>query len=442
MLKITVFTEAGGGYGYGHLSRCNAVVDAFAAFGFAAELVARGEGRADWESDKAAFEGCDIVVVDSYTAAVDAYITASQKAKVCVWLDDFGRLSYPKGIIHDCSEKPLLRKEFWSAAKKDISQSVQTVFINLGSAPLEFDFKRAAREAFGERIEIVELKNADAKGVREAMMRADVAISAAGQTLLELACMGVPSVAVITAQNQLPNATKLQNIGFCKVMTADTLEATKECLRSFVGKAERAVSSVAGQKYIDKIAALELAANALCELGLKAPQKIASIDADIVVNGLTLKPFWSLGAEDLTKLLEWRNHERVREWMFCKEPIAWSEHVSFAENLRTVKTKAYWMAEDVGAVSLTGIDYEAAKADIGIYKAPSAPKGSGAKLLEALIKVAFLDIGLAQLCAEVFADNEAAIALYKRFGFCFDKEYEKDGKKVSVYELKREVSIA
>ncbi|MGE4399592.1 MAG: UDP-4-amino-4,6-dideoxy-N-acetyl-beta-L-altrosamine N-acetyltransferase [Campylobacterales bacterium] len=435
MLRIAVFTEAGGSYGYGHLSRCGAILDGFSAFGFSAELFCRGEGRADWERDGAAFDGYDIVVIDSYTAAIDAYDRASQKAKVCVWLDDFCRLNYPKGIVHNCADMPILRKEFWNVAKKDIQKSVQNVFINLGSAPLDFDFESKAKEAFGEDINIIKLHNADAIGVRDAMQKADVAVSAAGQTLLELASMGVPSVAVITAQNQISNAAKLENIGFCKVVTVDTLDKTAEYLQSFCAAQSREISSVAGQEHMKEVGALGLAADALYALDIKTPRNMLNLDA----SSLNIKPFWSLDESERKELLSWRNNDSVRVRMFCKEPISWDEHIKFIETLKSDKTKSYWMVEGVGVISLSKIDFEELKADIGIYKAPDAPKGSGAKLLETLLDISF-KLELKSVRADVYMGNAAAVKLYERFGFCFVGEYERDGT-VAVYELKKEENI-
>ncbi|HOI82818.1 MAG TPA: UDP-4-amino-4,6-dideoxy-N-acetyl-beta-L-altrosamine N-acetyltransferase, partial [Campylobacterales bacterium] len=153
-----------------------------------------------------------------------------------------------------------------------------------------------------------------------------------------------------------------------------------------------------------------------------------------------IEPFWGIDETKLRELLCWRNDEGVREWMFTKEPIGWDEHINFVEGLKTNKTKSYWMAEGIGVISLANIDYERLSADIGIYKAAGAPKGSGTKLLEILIKIAFVRLGLLCLCAEVYAANEAALRLYKRLGFCFKNEYERDGN-VVVYELKKEGSV-
>jgi UDP-4-amino-4,6-dideoxy-N-acetyl-beta-L-altrosamine N-acetyltransferase len=267
------------------------------------------------------------------------------------------------------------------------------------------------------------------------MQKADVAISAAGQTLLELASMGVPSVAVITAQNQIPNATKLENIGFCKVVTGNALDKTAEYLQSFCAAKEREASSIAGQTYMKEIGALRLAADVLYLLGIKTPRNMLNLD----VSSLNIKPFWSLDESERKELLSWRNDDSVRVRMFCKEPISWDEHIKFIETLKSDKTKSYWMAKGVGVISLSKIDFGELKADIGIYKAPNAPKGSGAKLLEVLLDISF-KLGLKSVRADVYTDNAAAVKLYERFGFCFVDKYERDGT-VAVYELKKEENI-
>ena len=53
----------------------------------------------------------------------------------------------------------------------------------------------------------------DARDMPELMARADVAVSASGTTCWELACMGVPSVLVVLAENQRPAAEALDAAG-------------------------------------------------------------------------------------------------------------------------------------------------------------------------------------------------------------------------------------
>jgi spore coat polysaccharide biosynthesis predicted glycosyltransferase SpsG len=50
--------------------------------------------------------------------------------------------------------------------------------------------------------------------MKQVMLDSDIAISAGGQTLYELARVGVPTIAVAVADNQLENVRKLGKVGF------------------------------------------------------------------------------------------------------------------------------------------------------------------------------------------------------------------------------------
>lgn len=444
MLKISIFTEVGNGYGYGHLTRCTAISDAFFAYGFEASIFVRGEGGVDWEEDISFFESrianSDIVIIDSYKASLTVYEKASLAAKVCVWLDDFNRLNYPTGIVHNASKTPLLRREFWYANKKSINSEVKNVFVNLGSANTYFDFIAAVKSSLGESVRVVTIGNSSAAEVKQSMEKSDLAVSAAGQTLLELAALGVPTIAIITADNQLQNAKLLFEAGFCSVLYANNLTDLNSAIADFAQAEKRTRASLAGQGFYKKIGALELASNVLFALGIGMAKNVNCVDGILNKDGLTLKPFWSMSKDESGRVLSWRNRDEVRRWMFSKEPIDKDVHESFIESLKSDRKKLYWLVDNIGVVSLV-IDYENEKAQIGIYKAPDAGKGSGAKMLTALIDIAFSKIGIRVLEAEVYTDNESAIKLYNRFGFCFIREYSDKYGTIAVYELKRSGEI-
>ena len=67
-------------------------------------------------------------------------------------------------------------------------------------------------------------------------------------------------------------------------------------------------------------------------------------------------------------------------------------------------------------MNLTAIDHEKGSAHIGLYARPGV-KGAGDMLMGALLHEAFIKRRLKKVRAEVFADNERAITLYRRFGF-------------------------
>lgn len=101
----------------------------------------------------------------------------------------------------------------------------------------------------------------------ELMAAADVAVSAAGQTGLELACMGVPAVLVRMADNQRENAAALERCG-CAIDTgvwddSASPAAVLERVQTLLGDAAtRARMSRAGMDLVDGTGA-ERAAKAI-----------------------------------------------------------------------------------------------------------------------------------------------------------------------------------
>jgi UDP-2,4-diacetamido-2,4,6-trideoxy-beta-L-altropyranose hydrolase len=56
----------------------------------------------------------------------------------------------------------------------------------------------------------------DAAGMKNVMLESDIAISAGGQTLYELARIGVPTIGICVAHNQLQNVEGWGKTGFLK----------------------------------------------------------------------------------------------------------------------------------------------------------------------------------------------------------------------------------
>jgi len=107
-LKVAFFTEAGTTKGMGHLVRSYTIFQFFKKMGW--------EGYFFLDSDidfkykypdviSFTWEKCyiekqyDVIFIDSYIATIDIYNTISRSCKVAVYIDDYKRLNYPKGII-------------------------------------------------------------------------------------------------------------------------------------------------------------------------------------------------------------------------------------------------------------------------------------------------------------------------------------------------------
>lgn len=273
-MKIIILTEGGRKVGFGHIARCTALYDVFRKYGATALLLIRGDksvkgllkGRKskvfDWLEgrDKLSglLKGADIVIIDSYLADRDLYVKISKIAKAAVYMDDNKRLRYPGGIVVNSSiyagklkypgykgvayllgaEYLPLRKEFWYSAKKKTRKKVENIMVTFGGNDLRgmtknvlklltlyyptvkktviigagFKNKGKIRKAGDGNTLFV--YNPDTAKIKAVMMNSDLAISAGGQTLYELARIGVPTVAVAIAENQFNNINGWIKSGF------------------------------------------------------------------------------------------------------------------------------------------------------------------------------------------------------------------------------------
>jgi spore coat polysaccharide biosynthesis predicted glycosyltransferase SpsG len=232
LLKIAIFTEAGSGHGYGHLSRCTALKQGFEEFGVCTKVYVRGDladrddvVKTEWlDSYEALFANFDVIVIDSYHADKRVYEEAAKSAKLGVWFDDTSRIDYPEGYLIDGKNSVLLRKAFF-APNASCGGVGKKIFISFGGTDQgalvaqiasvlrdkfpDFSFifaSKVADEAFGQNDKI--LVGADEIMVAKAMLECVCAVSAGGQTLLELAALAIPSVAVIIAENQIASTKR------------------------------------------------------------------------------------------------------------------------------------------------------------------------------------------------------------------------------------------
>ena len=278
-MEALILTEGGAQQGFGHVVRCVALGEAFVAAGLKPMLCINGDDafnsmirnldvrffdwrkNDDWLSRK--ISDAAVVVIDSYLADSDDYQRISKRAKKAVFIDDSRRLDYPSGIIVNFASYAekiypvkkseneyllgnsyvLLRRGFLAAAgnAKTSLGGPKKVFVSFGGGdPRNFTVKtldllrkskyahlnslvvvgssRAHDELFrefsGSRTEF--LYQPDEKQLIEAMTASDMAISAAGMTLYELAYCQKPTIAVAVADNQQRGLNDLVAAGFIR----------------------------------------------------------------------------------------------------------------------------------------------------------------------------------------------------------------------------------
>jgi spore coat polysaccharide biosynthesis predicted glycosyltransferase SpsG len=219
--------------------------------------------------------------------------------KTAVYIDDDVRLNYPRGFVLNgtllAEQAPYpkskevnyllgaryapLRKEFWDVPAKPIRVNLETVMITFGGADIrnvtpkvlklltdaypEVLKKVIIAKSFRNIAEIERLKDDNTKLIyypnaaemKKVMLESDIAISAGGQTLYELARIGVPTIGICIAENQLQNIEGWRKSGFLKYVgwySDENLEQRlKSSLRYLANKRIRMHTSEIGRKVID-----------------------------------------------------------------------------------------------------------------------------------------------------------------------------------------------
>lgn len=364
-MRVAILTEADERIGYGHLARCTALYQAFESLGDEPELFIAGGGSParltsglthrpeDWREPyriAAASAGADIVVIDSYVADGAAYASAAAEAAVLVCLDDTMRLAYPPGIVVNGAVRAAemgyprredvtyllgpafapLRAEFWDVPVKEISPAVTTALVALGGSDVARLAPRAVtaleqmtpgpavivvlgagdETGLGERAQ--RLPVANATEVLAEMLKADLCVASAGQTLVEAACVGVPTVAVCVADNQRVNAQGWAGIGFAEyageVGERDLDARIASGVARLAAREERQRRCLKGRDTVDGRGALRVARRAV---------------GQVLLGRITLD---TPRPGDVRAVFALANDPDVRRGSFHPEPIAWQEH--------------------------------------------------------------------------------------------------------------------
>lgn len=280
MSHATILTDGGGNAGFGHVTRCLSLAQAFENRGFRVSFVINGDDSVKsilgnrsyhlltWQEESNRDElvsllkeaDTDIVVVDSYLADYPVYEMISQTVAVPVYLDDNAEVAYPPGLVLNWSiyapelaypgkegvryllgpSYLSLRKSFWQVSGKPVPREVQTVMVTFGGDDSKNMTPKVLRHlaetypglkkkvvvtaAFRNSEEIEQacdgnsqlIESPDARGMKEIMELSDIAVSSGGQTLYELARVGVPAVVIAVADNQRRNVAGWSKTGFIK----------------------------------------------------------------------------------------------------------------------------------------------------------------------------------------------------------------------------------
>lgn len=275
-MKVFIITEGGRHAGFGHVTRCISLYEAFEEKGVIPEFIVNGDESIEellrgknyrifnWLKEKnklfELIKNADIAIIDSYLADISFYKNLCNLAKIPVYIDGNKRLNYPKGVVVngniyaeelDYPQKDgiiyllgtkyvPLRKEFWEVPKKEIKEKVESVMVTFGGDDARNMTPRVLKflvEKYPKLIKnvvigkgfrnIEEIKKGvrkktnliyypGEKEIKKVMIESDIAISGGGQTLYELIRVGLATAAIIVADNQIHKVDELQKLGLIR----------------------------------------------------------------------------------------------------------------------------------------------------------------------------------------------------------------------------------
>jgi len=305
-MKVLILTEGGKKIGFGHITRCISLYEAFREKGVIAGFLVNTDSTTDflmkgirykkfnWLNNKKKTYDLagskDAVIIDSYFAGIDFYKTISGITRTPVYIDDFARLEYPRGIVlngavyakglpypKDNRVKRLLgtrylpiRKAFWDVPEKKINKKVGHILLSFGGH-LFPELRSAIKARFRKDYKFYEISPGSqgrtaAAGMRKIMLKADICISGGGQTTYELARCGIPAIGICFAENQLFNLEGWQKKGSLYFAgwrgDKDLSGHIEEALGSFSYN-KRLEMSAAGRRHMDGLGARRAVSEAL-----------------------------------------------------------------------------------------------------------------------------------------------------------------------------------
>ena len=245
---LYVLTEGGKDIGYGHITRCISILQFYPY----SKLVIYAKDKENvskflkiqgiskdrylflnWHSLSFPNLRNKYVFIDSYLATEKVLLSIEKIAKKLIFYDDFKQRNYklfkkayvinPTFYAKDLfpyrkknyllgPKYLMLRKAFYKLKPKKINKKVKNIFLSLGGSSHNIKIKLISEILNllkSKNYNVLIPKNLNDEGIKNLMEKADIAISAGGQTILELARVGVPTISIALADNQMPNLKHL-----------------------------------------------------------------------------------------------------------------------------------------------------------------------------------------------------------------------------------------
>lgn len=487
-MNVLIFTESLKHGGLGHITRCISIYQAFQERNIKPKLLINSEKDLNflpsdfyyeilnWQkSSKKIFNfliKSDVAIIDSYSARKDFYKRVSDIVEIPIYIDDTARLKYPPGIVVNGGinskelpyprdnkihyllgcEYALLRKEYWDAPNKILRAKIKNILITFGGSdsrnltPIVLDLITASYPEVKKTVVIGQDFGNVEYGEREKdrhtefiysphpnlmkniMVKADLAISSGGQTLYELARLGIPTIAIGVVENQWNHMNGCEKAGFIKNAGWWNSINLQNRIIHFIEELsdieQRKSMSTLGRQYID---------------GLGSQRLVKKIINKICDE----KGFYLRNAEefDCRNIYHLSNDAIVRYHSIHRQRIKWKDHVRWFLNIIRDKNYRFFVIYDADDEFMGQVRFEIHRhqATISIsLKDIFRGKGLSTRIIDEACHKLFLGYNsVTQILAYIRPENISSLKTFEESGFKFVKEDQINDQLFHLYRLKK-----
>lgn len=481
-MRVLIFTEGGENIGLGHISRCSSLYEEVTKREIPVEMIIYGDfsnvsflenkyfKNENWinlDFLNSELKQDDLVIIDSYLAPKEIYEYIASIVHSVIYIDDNDRIEYPlagtivKPYINlnpnaklnrellSGAEYIILREPFIDSPYTELKSELSSVLIIMGGmdtkgiteeiietivskqTEIQFDIVVGAHKVstYIERYSyknVTFYTNLTASEIRSCMLKSDLAITAAGQTIFELIATRTPFIPIQVADNQGNNMRAVREIVSSNILinsednhylyqltTIFNQMKSYSFRKGLLKNMEGLVDGKGRVRIIDYL------------LGIEGKKN----NIDLLLRKAKLS--------DMENIFLLSNKDYVRKHSINPNTITWDEHVHWFNSALENTGVVFYIVTDTNEVFLGQVRFNL-RANQGIISISLSQecrgKGlAGIILNKAIDKVFNEHEEINRIIAEISQENLASVKTFKHAGF---KEYAKSDM-MKEYELTR-----
>lgn len=283
-------------------------------------------------------------------------------------------------------------------AAAGLPAGVDVVVVLGGAAPGIEEVKAAAAAApFPVTVKV------DVDDMAGEMVAADLAIGAAGTTSWERCCLGLPTLMLVTAENQRGIARALDTAGAARLV-GDAADPDGP---------SRVAAEIEAFAAPDTLAATAARAATICD-GRGAARVVRAMAAA----GLALRP---ATADDAEAVWHWRRADGAERFYRAARETPLDSHLAWFDQALADPARRLLIAEDrTGPVGHVRLDHDPLATAVERVSLCLAPERRGDGRAAAVLAAAEADAvarGIRRLVADIHADNANSLHAFARAGY-------------------------